>query len=132
MSWGFRLCSQGALAQITRLTLVLGEPPFLGSSLLGEGEQSLSERGVATNSDKYQAMLSARSRHPAETATAQPHWGPVCHEGPGSGWIPILVLEMLRCYMISDSRGTNVKEAITSPSQLTLSSLHACTMLSTT
>lgn len=80
MSWGFGLCSQGALAQITRLTLVLGEPPFLGSSLLGEGEQSLSERGVATNSDKYQAMLSARSRHPAETATAQPHWGPVCHE----------------------------------------------------
>lgn len=31
----------------------------------------MSERGVATSSDKYQAMLSAQSRYPAETATAQ-------------------------------------------------------------
>lgn len=35
----------------------------MGWSLQGEGEPSLSERGVATHSDKDQAMLSARSMH---------------------------------------------------------------------
>ena len=47
----------------------------------------MSERGVTTSSDKYQAIPSVWSRHPAEAVTAQPHLDPVCHTSMHPGTI---------------------------------------------
>lgn len=47
----------------------------------------MSERRVVTTSGKYQAILSPRSRHPPEAATAEPDLDPVCHTTKHPGTI---------------------------------------------
>ena len=47
----------------------------------------MAERGVATSSGKYQAILSPWGRLPAEAATAEPDLDPVCHTSKHPGTI---------------------------------------------
>lgn len=77
---GLGLCSEECRSSDNGTAPRIGEPPFLGSSLLGEGEQPLSE-------DEWLPALTSSTRPRSHRGAGillkqlqhrQPHLGPVC------------------------------------------------------